>query len=90
MARQEKLRGPTMSGHIKALEALNLVRRDAPDPQDRRRSGLLLTDHGAAVLTEIRAPRRATSMAAGRCCTPPSSPSWSAPRCAGWRRTLPS
>jgi DNA-binding MarR family transcriptional regulator len=57
LARQEKLRGPTMSGHIKALEALNLVRRDAPDPDDRRRSGLLLTDHGTAVLAEIRARR---------------------------------
>jgi DNA-binding MarR family transcriptional regulator len=57
LARQEKLRGPTMSGHIKALEALNLVRRDAPDPDDRRRSGLLLTEHGTALLTEIRARR---------------------------------
>ncbi|MYN25240.1 MarR family winged helix-turn-helix transcriptional regulator [Duganella levis] len=57
LARQEKLRGPTMSGHIKALEALNLVKRDAPDPDDRRRSGLLLTDHGTALLTEIRARR---------------------------------
>lgn len=58
LARQEKLRGPTMSGHIKTLEALNLVRRDAPDPDDRRRSGLLLTEHGAAVLAEIRNRRR--------------------------------
>jgi DNA-binding MarR family transcriptional regulator len=46
-----------MSGHIKALEAQNLVRRDAPDPDDRRRSGLLLTEHGTALLTEIRARR---------------------------------
>lgn len=58
LARQEKLRGPTMSGHIKALEALNLVKRDAPDPQDRRRSGLLLTEHGAAVLDDLRTRRR--------------------------------
>ncbi|RZT10549.1 DNA-binding transcriptional regulator, MarR family [Duganella sp. CF402] len=58
LARQEKLRGPTMSGHIKTLEALNLVRRDAPDPEDRRRSGLLLTEHGAAVLADIRNRRR--------------------------------
>jgi len=58
LARQEKLRGPTMSGHIKTLEALNLVKRDAPDPEDRRRSGLLLTEHGAAVLAEIRNRRR--------------------------------
>lgn len=58
LARQEKLRGPTMSGHIKTLEALNLVKRDAPDPEDRRRSGLLLTEHGAALLAEIRNRRR--------------------------------
>lgn len=58
LARQEKLRGPTMSGHIKTLEALNLVKRDAPDPEDRRRSGLLLTEHGAAVLADIRSRRR--------------------------------
>jgi DNA-binding MarR family transcriptional regulator len=58
LARMEKLRGPTMSGHIKALEALNMVRREAPDPADRRRSGLLLTEHGAAVLEELRSQRR--------------------------------
>ncbi|MYM22278.1 MarR family transcriptional regulator [Duganella sp. FT135W] len=58
LARQEKLRGPTMSGHIKTLEAFNLVKRDAPDPEDRRRSGLLLTEHGTAVLNDIRARRR--------------------------------
>jgi DNA-binding MarR family transcriptional regulator len=57
LARQEKLRGPTMSGHIKTLETLNLVRRDAPDPDDRRRSGLLLTEHGTTVLEELRARR---------------------------------
>lgn len=58
LARQEKLRGPTMSGHIKTLERLNLVKRDAPDPQDRRRSGLLLTEHGVAVLDDLRNRRR--------------------------------
>jgi len=58
LARMEKLRGPTISGHIKSLEAGGLVRRDAPDPEDRRRSGLLLTGHGAAVLQEIRDRRR--------------------------------
>nr|WP_315259349.1 MarR family transcriptional regulator [uncultured Duganella sp.] len=58
LARQEKLRGPTMSGHVKTLETLGLVKRDAPDPQDRRRSGLLLTEHGAATLEELRTRRR--------------------------------
>ena len=58
LARMERLRGPTMSGHIKAMEAANLVRRSAPDPADRRRSGLLLTEHGARLLQEIRTRRR--------------------------------
>lgn len=58
LARQEKLRGPTMSGHIKQLEAMQLVRRDAPDPEDRRRSGLLLTEQGAELLETIRTRRR--------------------------------
>jgi DNA-binding MarR family transcriptional regulator len=58
LARMEKLRGPTMSGHIKALEAAGLIRRDTPDPEDRRRSGLLLSEHGAAVLADIRNRRR--------------------------------
>ena len=58
LARMEKLRGPTMSGHIKALEAAGLIRRDTPDPEDRRRSGLLLSEHGAAVLEDIRGRRR--------------------------------
>ncbi|CAN7502962.1 MarR family winged helix-turn-helix transcriptional regulator [Duganella sp. LjRoot269] len=58
LARMEKLRGPTMSGHIKSLEAAGLIRRDTPDPEDRRRSGLLLSEHGAAVLEDIRNRRR--------------------------------
>jgi DNA-binding MarR family transcriptional regulator len=58
LARMEKLRGPTMSGHIKTLEAAGLVARDAPDPEDRRRSGLLLTVQGAAVLDAMRSRRR--------------------------------
>jgi DNA-binding MarR family transcriptional regulator len=58
LARMEKLRGPTMSGHIKSLEAAGLIRRDTPDPEDRRRSGLLLSEHGAAVLEDIRIRRR--------------------------------
>ena len=58
LARMEKLRGPTMSGHIKALEASGLLRRSAPDPGDKRRNGVELTEHGLAVLEAIRARRR--------------------------------
>lgn len=55
LARREKLRGPTMSVHIKTLEAAGLVVRDAPDPTDRRRVGLNLSDQGTALLADIRA-----------------------------------
>jgi DNA-binding MarR family transcriptional regulator len=58
LARMEKLRGPTVSGHIKALESAGLVKRDTPDPEDRRRSGLLLTERGQAVIDELRSRRR--------------------------------
>lgn len=58
LARMEKLRGPTMSGHIKALENAGLVRRATPNPEDRRRVGLLLTEQGAAVIDDIRSRRR--------------------------------
>jgi DNA-binding MarR family transcriptional regulator len=54
LARREKLRGPTMSVHVKMLENAGLVTRDAPDPADRRRVGLRLSDSGAAFLEEIR------------------------------------
>src|SRR5689334_3743905 len=43
LARMEKVRAATMSGHIKAMEEAGLVQRNAPDPDDRRRSGLQLT-----------------------------------------------
>lgn len=58
LARMEKLRGPTMSGHIKTLENAGLVRRAAPDPEDRRRNGVELTEHGLATLEAMRARRR--------------------------------
>ncbi|MBV6324287.1 MarR family winged helix-turn-helix transcriptional regulator [Duganella violaceipulchra] len=57
LARMEKLRGPTMSGHIKALENAGLVRRAVPNPEDRRRVGLLLTPQGEAVIEDIRSRR---------------------------------
>lgn len=57
LARLENLQGPTISSHVKALEAAGLVRR-AADPADRRRAGLHLTDHGRTVFAEIRERRR--------------------------------
>ena len=57
LARLEKLRGPTMSGHVKALENAGLVVR-APDPADKRRAGLHLTTAGRQALDAVRSRRR--------------------------------
>jgi DNA-binding MarR family transcriptional regulator len=58
LAQREKLRGPTISGHVKSLEATGLVKRLALDPVDRRRSSLFLTDKGSELLEEVRRRRR--------------------------------
>ncbi|GGC75824.1 MarR family winged helix-turn-helix transcriptional regulator [Undibacterium terreum] len=58
LARMEKLRGPTISGHIKSLEAAGLVTRAEPDKEDRRRVGLLVTEKGRETLDALRMRRR--------------------------------
>ncbi len=57
LAAREKLRGPTISGYVKQMEAAGLLRRTASDPQDRRRVGLYLTDLGEATLQAMRQRR---------------------------------
>ncbi len=57
LAQLEKLRGPTVSSHVKALEKLGLIARGAPDPQDRRRIGLVVTDEGRRVLVDLKQRR---------------------------------
>lgn len=57
LARLQNVRGPTMSGQVKALEEAGLVERSAPLPEDRRRSGLQVSAAGAAQLRRIRAER---------------------------------
>jgi DNA-binding MarR family transcriptional regulator len=57
LARVEKLRGPTISGHIKALEQTGYVTRSAPDPKDGRRSGLVATDAGRSLIESIKRRR---------------------------------
>jgi DNA-binding MarR family transcriptional regulator len=52
------VRPATMSGHIKAMEEAGLVERSAPDPQDRRRSGLQATALGAQRIDALREKRR--------------------------------
>jgi DNA-binding MarR family transcriptional regulator len=57
LARLQNVRGPTISGQVKALEEAGLVERSAPLPEDRRRSGLQVSAAGAAHLLRIRAER---------------------------------
>lgn len=56
LAELEQTSKPTISGHVKRLEAEGLVVRDA-DAEDGRRSGLTLTRLGARKLEQIRAQR---------------------------------
>jgi len=56
LARLQNVRGPTVSAQVKSLEEAGLVERSAPDPQDRRRSGLQLSAEGLAVLDNHRLP----------------------------------
>jgi DNA-binding MarR family transcriptional regulator len=57
LARMKDVRTPTMSAQVKALEEAGLLARGAPDPQDRRRSGLQLTAAGQAITDEMHAQR---------------------------------
>lgn len=56
LAEAEQTAKPTMSGHIKRLEAEGLVAR-LIDAEDGRRSGLTLTPVGVRKLEQIRAQR---------------------------------
>ncbi|MGO4122754.1 MarR family winged helix-turn-helix transcriptional regulator [Inquilinus sp. YAF38] len=57
LAEIEGLRGPTVSGHVKQLEAAGLVTRTPPDPQDRRRTGLIATAEGERRVEALRRQR---------------------------------
>lgn len=57
LAELERLRGPTISAHIKAMEALGLVERGPQDPNDRRRVSLVVTKDGAAIVESIKRSR---------------------------------
>ncbi|MDE1991535.1 MAG: MarR family transcriptional regulator [Rhizobiaceae bacterium] len=57
LARLEKLRGPTISGHIKSMEQAGFVARTGADPEDRRRSGLIATEKGQALIRTMKQRR---------------------------------
>ena len=56
LAELEQASRPTMSGHVKRLEAEGFLTR-AEDAEDGRRCGLTLTPAGARKLEQIRAQR---------------------------------
>jgi DNA-binding MarR family transcriptional regulator len=57
LARREQVRGPTISGHVKAMEAAGLVARTAAAADDRRRIGLTATDKGRALIRTMKRRR---------------------------------
>ncbi len=57
LARMERLRGPTISGHVKAMERDGLIARSEPDPSDRRRIGLVATEKGKEVIRRLKQRR---------------------------------
>ena len=57
LARMEKLRGPTISGHVKAMERDGLIARSEPDPTDRRRNGLVATEKGEDIILGLKQRR---------------------------------
>ncbi len=57
LARMQQVRSPTMSAQVKTLEEAGLVARAAPDPGDRRRTGLVLTEAGTTRVAALRARR---------------------------------
>ncbi len=57
LAEIEQMSRPSMSGHLKRLEAAGWIGRDAAVSPDRRRVGLRLTAAGLAALDAIRQRR---------------------------------
>lgn len=57
LADLEQMSRPSMSSHLKRLEAAGWIGRDPASEEDRRRVGLRLTEAGAAALDAIRRRR---------------------------------
>jgi DNA-binding MarR family transcriptional regulator len=57
LADNEQMSRPTMSAHVKRLEAAGWLARLAPDSDDKRRVGLTLTPAGSKALDAVRRRR---------------------------------
>ncbi len=57
LADREQMARPSMSSHVKRLEAAGWIARQEADAEDRRRVGLILTPKGAKALDAIRRRR---------------------------------
>ena len=57
LADRERTSRPTMSSHVKRLEALGLLQRLTPSAHDRRRVGLTITPKGAKASDAVRRRR---------------------------------
>jgi DNA-binding MarR family transcriptional regulator len=57
LADLEGMSRPSMSAHVKRLEAAGWIARRAPDSQDKRRVGLTLTPAGGKALDAVRRRR---------------------------------
>jgi DNA-binding MarR family transcriptional regulator len=58
LAALERMSPAAMSGYVDRLERAGLVRR-TPDPNDRRRHGLFVTEEGDRVLRSVKSRRTA-------------------------------
>ena len=57
LAEREQMTRPSMSGHVKRLEAAGWIERDEASGEDRRRIGIRLSAKGAKALEAIRRRR---------------------------------
>jgi DNA-binding MarR family transcriptional regulator len=57
LAELEQTSRPTMSAHVKRLEASGWVKRLPPPVEDKRRFGLVITPHGRRALDAVRRRR---------------------------------
>src|SRR5579859_7759134 len=57
LAQLERVRSPTISGHINSMVTAGLVKRTDPSSGDRRRVGLVVTARGRAAI-EAKRKRR--------------------------------